>query len=185
MIKNLRKFALLFILLGLSFVVACSKGDSKAEAKSTTVSNVKSGGAKGTTPAYNFTLTGLDGKKVTLADFKGKALIVDVWDTWCPPCKAEIPHFIELYKEYHSKGLEILGVAGGRYGKAAVEKFIKDYGINYNNAIIDQAFNQGFGGIYNIPTTFVIDTDGNIYKKYIGYNDKSIFESDIKAILNL
>ncbi len=185
MIKNIRAFSFLFILMGLSFFIACSKSDSKTDAKSATVSNEKHNGAKGTTPAYNFTLTTLDGKKITLGDFKGKALIIDVWDTWCPPCKAEIPHFVELYKEYHSKGLDILGVAGGRYGKAAVEKFIKDYGINYKSAIIDQDFNKGFGGIYNIPTTFVIDKDGNIYKKYVGYNDKSVFESDVKAILGL
>ena len=120
-----------------------------------------------------------------MSDYKGKALIIDVWDTWCPPCKAEIPHFIELYNEYNSKGLEILGVAGARYGRAAVEKFIKDYGMNYHNAILNEDFYRGFGPINSIPTTFVIDTEGNIYKKYIGYNEKSVFEADVKAVLGL
>jgi len=147
--------------------------------------NAQNGGATGTTPAYNFKLQTLDGKTVTLEDYRGKALILDVWDTWCPPCKAEIPHFIELYSQYKSKGLEILGVAGGRYGPDAVRSFIDQYGINYTNALISQEFVQGFGGIRNIPTTFVIDKKGNIYKKYIGYRDKEVFESDIKAILNL
>ena len=173
----LKKTLMYSVLLMISVVLLAGCG-----AKSNSDNN---SGAVGKVPAYNFKLKTLDGKTVTLDDFKGKVLIVDVWDTWCPPCKAEIPHFIELYSKYKSKGLEILGVAGGRYGEEAVRKFIQEYGINYRNAIATPEFIQGFGGIRNIPTTFVIDKQGRIYQKYVGYRDKEVFETDIKAILNL
>ena len=149
-------------------------------------SNAKTTSAKSTTDnTKDFSLTLLDGKTLTLADLKGKAVILDVWDTWCPPCKAEIPHFISLYNDYKDKGLEIVGIAGARYGKEAVEKFINDYGVNYLNAIITPEFNQTYGPIQSIPTTFVLDKKGNIYKKYIGFNDRSVFENDIKSILGI
>ncbi len=130
-----------------------------------------------------FTLTRTDGKPVTLADYKGKVLIVDFWDTWCPPCRMEIPHFIELYTQYRSKGFEMLGVVLGREGKKTVEKFIVDNKINYPNAYSTETFLNAYGPINGIPTTFVIDKKGNIYQTYVGYRDKAVFENDIKALL--
>ncbi len=167
----------LLFLLAISLVTSCDTRKENA-AKDYAA-------AKAKTAAYNFSLVTMDGKKVSLADFKGKALIVDVWDTWCPPCRAEIPHFVELYDKYKEKGLEILGVAGGREGADAVKRFIRDYGIQYPNAIATQEFVDGFGGIYSIPTTFVIDKKGNIVQKYVGLRPKQVFENDIKSILNL
>ncbi len=176
--KFLSSLGLLVIFFALPFVSSCD-----AQKQSAAKSKVS---AKGNSnPAYNFSLVTLEGKNVSLADFKGKALLVDVWDTWCPPCRAEIPHFVDLYTKYNKKGLEILGVAGGRDGVDAVNKFIQDYGIKYPNAIATQEFIDGFGGIYSIPTTFVIDKKGNIVQKYVGLRPKEVFENDIKSILNL
>ena len=134
-------------------------------------------------PAYDFELTTLNGQEITLASYKGKVLILDMWDTWCPPCKAEIPHFVELYDEYNDQGLEILGVAFGREGVDAVRQFIKDYNVNYPNAIGNQAIVDGFGGIRAIPTTFIIDQKGNIHQKLVGYKDKQTFENYINELL--
>jgi len=145
----------------------------------------RQGAALGSAPAYEFKLTSLDGTPVSLSDYRGKALIVDVWDTWCPPCKKGIPEFIELYNQYQSKGLEILGVAGGRFGVESVKQFVSEYGIPYDNALVTEDFVTGFGGIRGIPTTFVIDTQGNLYRKYVGYTSKAIFEADVKAVLAL
>jgi peroxiredoxin len=154
----------------------CSSDQGSAEAKA---------GAMGTEKAPDFSLETLDGKTVTLADYRGKALILNVWDTWCPPCRAEIPDFIELYSEYRSQGLEFLGVAGGREGESAVRSFISKNGINYPNAMVNDNFLNGYRGIRSIPTTFVIDREGNIYKTYIGARSKAVFESDIQALLAL
>ncbi len=136
-------------------------------------------------PAPDFKLTTLEGKEITLKDFKGKVLILDLWDTWCPPCRMEIPHFIDLYKTYQKKGLEILGVALAREGRNAVIKFSKEYKINYLGAFATQKILDDYGPISGIPTTFVIDQQGRIYRTYVGYRDKSVFENDIKTLLKL
>ena len=107
------------------------------------------------TKAPAFTLKNLDGKSVKLSDFKGKVLIIDFWATWCPPCKAEIPDFIDLYKTYQKKGLVILGIALD--DKEKVSKFAKDYNINYPIVIGDQSISALYGGITGIPTTFIIE----------------------------
>lgn len=176
--KRLLLTSSLLIILSISLFMACgeskSNTDTSAKANNASAQNTK-----------DFTLTLLDGKKLTLNDLKGKAVIIDVWDTWCPPCKEEIPHFIELYDEYKDKGLEIVGVAGGRYGKEAVEQFIVDHGVNYLNAMLDQEFMNSYGPIQGIPTTFVLDKQGVVKQKYVGYRDKSVFEADIKAILGI
>ncbi|HOT97895.1 MAG TPA: TlpA disulfide reductase family protein [bacterium] len=132
-----------------------------------------------------FELMSTEGKKITLADYRGKVVIVDFWDTWCPPCRMEIPHFIELYSQYKSKGFEMLGVVLGREGKQKVLDFIQSNKINYTNAYSTDAFLDAYGPIDGIPTTFVIDQQGRIYKSYTGYRDKSVFEGDIKALLKL
>ena len=181
--NKLIRINLILVILSFSLIVACGESQSNAETPAENISTQKA--TTSSQNAKDFTLTLLDGKKLSSADLKGKAVILDVWDTWCPPCKAEIPHFIELYNEYKSKGLEIVGIAGGRDGLPAVEKFIGDYGINYLNALLDDDFNEKYGPIRSIPTTFVLDKNGNVYKKYVGYNDKSVFETDIKAILGI
>lgn len=174
-------FSLLALALAFA-IMACSGGNGEAKANAAPRKAVQKQNLK---KAHNFTVTTLDGNKVSLSDYKGKVLILDMWDTWCPPCRAEIPHFVELYGQYKSKGLEILGVAFGREGEAAVRKFVEDYGINYTGALANQDLMNGFGPINSIPTTFVIDQDGNVYKKYIGYREKAVFENDIKTLLDL
>ncbi len=125
----------------------------------------------------------MEGKTVTLDDFRGKVVIVDIWDTWCPPCRMEIPHFIDLYKTYKGKGLEIIGAAIGREGKDAVVKFIKDNGVNYINVQATEELLTTYGPIQGIPTTLVLDKKGGVYKKYVGYQDRSVFENDIQTLL--
>ncbi len=133
--------------------------------------------------AYPFALKTMAGKSISLQDYKGKVLIVNVWDTWCPPCQAEIPDFIDLYDTYQKKGLEILGVAGGRNGEKAVMDFVAQYGINYPIALLTQEFLDGFGGINAIPTTFLIDKKGNLVKTYVGYREKEVFVQDLTKLL--
>ena len=108
---------------------------------------------------------------------------MDFWATWCPPCRAEIPHFVELYSEYKEKGLEIIGVALDRSGAKAIEPFKKANNINYTLLIGNDTVSDLYGGIMSIPTTFVIDKNGIIRKRYIGYRDKEVFEKDILELL--
>lgn len=124
-----------------------------------------------------------DGKTVKLSDYKGKVRIVDFWATWCPPCRGEIPHFVSLQKQFGKKGLQVIGLSVDREGPEVVNKFAKEQGINYVSLMADEKVIGDYGGIRGIPTTFVIDRDGNIVKKYVGGTDEAVFEKDIKDLL--
>ena len=134
-------------------------------------------------PAPDFTVKTLEGNSLKLSSLKGKVVLLDFWATWCPPCRAEIPHFKELYSQYKGKGLEIIGLSIDQDGEAAVRPFAKENGINYPLAIGNQALTQVYGGILGIPTTFLIDKQGKIAQKYIGYHEKEVFEKEIQALL--
>jgi thiol-disulfide isomerase/thioredoxin len=161
---------LLAVLLAVFAITAC--GQNKSE----TATPSPSGGE-------SFHLQTLEGRAVTLKDFKGKVLILDIWDTWCPPCRKEIPHFIDLYSSYKGKGVEILGAAIGREGRDKVVDFIRQNKVNYPNVLASEELLNTYGPIQGIPTTLVIDQKGGIYKKYVGYQDQEVFENDIKALL--
>ncbi len=134
-------------------------------------------------PAPSFTLPDLNGNKVSLSDYKGKVVILDFWATWCPPCVKEIPHFIELYKEYKDQGLSMVGISVDRQGIGIVKAFIQKYKINYPILMADSQVTRAYGNIRSIPTTFVIDPAGNLQRMYVGYREKSVFETDIKTLL--
>ena len=133
--------------------------------------------------APDFTLPDLDGNSVTLSDFRGKVIILNFWATWCPPCRMEIPDFIELYENYKDEGLLIIGVNLDRGATRSVKEFSEKYKINYPVVLGNVNVTQDYGGIRAIPTTFVIDRKGNIKEKYVGYQPRATFEKAVKRLL--
>jgi len=133
--------------------------------------------------ASDFTLTNLNGKTVTLSDFKDKVIILDFWATHCPPCIQEIPDFVKLYNKYKDKGLVIIGVSLDRGDVEKVKRFCRNKGVNYPVVIGNYEVTKNYGGIRYIPTTFIIDKNRNIVKKFIGYTPMNTFEGEIKKLL--
>jgi thiol-disulfide isomerase/thioredoxin len=133
--------------------------------------------------APDFVLKDLNGKKVSLSDFKGKVLILTFWTTWCPPCRAEIPHFIDLYSTYKQKGLEVVGINLETFNIDGVKEFVKRYKISYPILIGDNKVSFDYGGITSIPTNFIITQDSKIFRVYVGYEEKAVFEKDIQTLL--
>ena len=130
--------------------------------------------------AADLNLRDLNGNMVNLSDFKGKAIILNFFATWCPPCKQEIPDFIELQKEYGYKGFTMIGISLSRMSD--MQSFARDFGINYPVLIDDGYAAAVYGPIRSIPTTFIIDQNFKVVKKYIGSRPKEVFEADIKAL---
>ena len=133
--------------------------------------------------APNFTLKDINGDQFQLSQLKGKVVILDFWATWCPPCRQEIPHFVDLQKQYQSKGLEIVGISVDDRGAAVVKPFAQKFNINYTMLVDGQAITNLYGGVQGIPTTFVLDKQGRIVKKFVGLTDRSVFENLVQGLL--
>jgi len=126
--------------------------------------------------APEFTLIALDGTEVSLRDFEGKVLFLNFWATWCSPCRQEIPGFLEIYDKYKDEGLEILGVSLDRQGPDVVKPFAEKMKITYPLAMANNEIMQAYQPGQYIPATIIIDREGNIHNKHVGYMDKAQVE---------
>lgn len=136
------------------------------------------------TPAPDFTLESLDGKNMRLSDFRGKAVLLNFWATWCGPCKIEMPWFVDLQKEYGPQGLQIVGVAMDDSSKEDIAKFAQEMGVNYPVLIGKEAVGDEYGGVPALPESFFIGRDGKIVDKIIGLKGKGEIEDSIKKALD-
>jgi cytochrome c biogenesis protein CcmG/thiol:disulfide interchange protein DsbE len=131
--------------------------------------------------APQFTLSDIEGRPISLSKYRGKVVILDFWAPWCPPCRREIPDFISLQNQYASKGLQIIGIGLDQPNNVA--SFVQQHGINYPVVVGDDAIANLYGGVSGIPTTFIIDRQGNIINKFEGFTNRTVFEEEIKKLL--
>jgi thiol-disulfide isomerase/thioredoxin len=132
--------------------------------------------------APDFELSTLDGKSVHLSDFRGKAVVLNFWATWCDPCKIEMPWLVDLQKQYGPQGLQVVGVAMDDSGKDAIETFAKQMGVNYVILQGKNAVGDAYGAT-GYPTTVYIDRNGKVLNKILGLVSKSEIEDNIKQAL--
>jgi peroxiredoxin len=134
-------------------------------------------------PAPDFALASLDGKTLRLSDYRGKAIVLNFWATWCEPCKVEMPWFIELQNKYRQQGLQVLGVAMDDSGPKEIGEFAQKMGVNYPVMIGKEAVGDQYGGIPYLPSTFYISRDGKVIDRVSGLVSKSEIEADIQKAL--
>lgn len=136
-----------------------------------------------------FSLPGLSGAEIRLADFRGKVVILDFWATWCPPCEEGIPDLNRLQKEYRDRGLAVIGISLDRGEADGVRRFLDRLGVEYPNALGSEelfaAYNAlpGLGRIRGVPAAFVIDREGRVRKKFVGLTRKEAFAAAVRPLL--
>lgn len=157
-----------------------SGGETREEASTTDANLIPLDEAQ---RAPDWDLQKVGGGTLSLSELRGRVVILDFWDTWCPPCKKEIPGFIELQDTYGDQGLTIVGAAFGRDGREAVEKFAREWEMNYPVVLATQRTSSMYGGIRSIPTTFIIDREGLVRAVHVGFAPKERFEAEVRALL--
>lgn len=133
--------------------------------------------------APDFELKDLRGATLRLSDLRGKVVVLNFWATWCPPCRHEIPWFVDLQKKYGSQGLQIVGISMDSGSPAEVERFAKRMGINYPLAMGDSALAARYGGVSALPSTFYIGRDGTVVRFVPGLVAKEEIERIVTAAL--
>jgi thiol-disulfide isomerase/thioredoxin len=137
---------------------------------------------------FTFEATDIEGNAIAMADLKGKIAIIDVWGTWCPPCRMEIPHFIELQTKYKDAGVEIVGLNLERAkddeeAVQLIQEFHKENKMNYRCAPIKQATTDQIPEFAAFPTTMFFDRTGKVRAKIVGYNPLEILEMIVSRLL--
>ena len=127
-------------------------------------------------PFADFELTTLDGSVITIADFRGKVVVVDFWSSWCAPCKAEGPVLAETYDKWRDRNVEFIGIAIWD-SEGPVQEFIDRYGINYVNGIDPDGRISIDFGVSGIPEKFFINPEGEIVRKVVGPNTSKTLDN--------
>ena len=183
--KNLFSIAIILLAVAIVFVNLWepkNKDAASEEDVSTIFENVEvsdSSGIEIGKAAPDFELVTLKGESVKLSDYKGKKVILNFWATWCPPCKAEMPHMQKFYEENKEDGIEILAVnlTDMDNGKKSIESFVKDYELTFEIPLDQKGVIGRQYQAFTIPTSYLIDTNGIISNKVVGPMDEEMMKS--------
>ncbi len=132
--------------------------------------------------APEFSLKDISGNVISSAMFRGKPTVINFFATWCPPCRAEIPGFVDVYDRYRQKGLEVVGISLDTDTHRELPRLVMENRIGYRILIGDLATARAYGGVSSIPTTFFVGRDGVIRRVHVGYMERSDFEKEIRGL---
>lgn len=142
------------------------------------------GGVSATATMPSFSLPSVvDGRAISSENFKGKALLVTFFATWCPPCMEEVPTLIKLQQDYQEKDFSVVALAMDEGGPKVVARLVDKRKINYPVLMADRNVARDFGGVVGIPTSFLVNRQGVVVKKYPGYVPHGVLVRDIASIL--
>lgn len=122
-------------------------------------------------PAPDFAFPGLDGKMVRLGDYKGKVVFLNIWATWCPSCREEMPSMERLYKDLKGEDFEILAVSIDASGAKVVAPFMKEYHLSFPALLDPEGTTKYLYGTTGVPESFIINREGRIEQIIIGPRD--------------
>lgn len=176
----IKAFVLLLVIVGGVLFLGCSKSGDSSNSKGGQGSELRSEGKM----APDFELTALDGKTVKLSELKGQVVLLDFWATWCPPCKASLPHLMELQTKYGDKGVTIIGMSLDN-SPAELEMFLKRNPLNYTVISCPDRVKMEYR-VTSIPRMFVLDRQGQIVADFLGFSEQvgGDIEKAVKAALS-
>mgnify|MGYP006289350905 CR=1 FL=1 len=134
-------------------------------------------------PAPEFALERMNGETFRLSDHRGEIVVVNFWATWCPPCRKEIPGFIQLQKELGAEGMTIVGVSLDDQGFEAVRPYAEEMGINYPLVVGGDRLTQKYGGVRALPTSFVVGPEGTVQYARPGFLPEAELRRQLKPLL--
>jgi peroxiredoxin len=126
----------------------------------------------------------VNGTTVNSTEYNGKTLLITFFATWCPPCMQEVPALMDLQKQFSKADFSVVGLSVDEGGPAIVAKLVEKRSINYPVLMADDITARNFGGVVGIPTSFLVNKEGHVVKKYPGYVPHAILEKDIKSLMN-
>jgi thiol-disulfide isomerase/thioredoxin len=133
--------------------------------------------------APKFTLTALDGKKVSLSDFKGHPMLINFWATWCGPCKVEMPWFQQFQAQYAGQGFQIVGIADDDAPKETIASTAEKLGVTYPVLITDGKVPNAYGATDVLPMSFYVDKKGTVVSETAGLGSKDEIEANIRKTI--
>jgi len=140
-------------------------------------------GPSGPRTAPPFSLPDTNGNIYSSAQLAGKPVVINFFATWCPPCKAEIPGFVEVYNKHRSEGFELVGISLDTDTRENLPGFLMSNKVGYRILFGDLATARAYGGVSSIPTTFFVGKDGEIKNVHVGYMDKDAFDKEVMKLL--
>lgn len=171
------RVTLILVLLGVGFLIAgllVLKGGTPGSAsgtstigKATLISGLTQSTAQKGSPAPDFEISYLDGRKVRLSDLKGKPILINFWATWCPPCRAEVPEIQNAYEKYKTSGFVVIAV-NVQESTSAVAKFMEEFGMTFTVAIDSSGAVGRLYRVSGIPASFFVDRTGIVREIFVG-----------------
>jgi peroxiredoxin len=154
------------------------KGTDRSAAREATAAP-----AAGTRTAPPFALKDVNGNLYSSTRFAGKPTVINFFATWCPPCREEIPGFVEVYNKHKDKGFELIGISLESDSREDLAGFLMNNRIEYRILLGDLATARAYGGVTSIPTTFFVGKDGKIKNVHVGYLGKEDFDREVQKLL--
>ena len=132
----------------------------------------------------DFVLTDLDGNTVHLSDFEGKAVLVNFWATWCPPCRQELPDLVDIQSEFGGERFTVLGVSLDQTGPSTVRRFAQEMNLNFPLLMGNQEVVTQYGNFRGIPTSFLLNQRHEQVKRYMGMVTKNQLSGDLNSLFD-